>query len=90
MTVKAQWRTKVSNEKLMEKFEVWASKNYNFCCIRNANDGYVYQETQSAWMAYRDLMVEHEKLLCCLADISNQCIGELAMGYKLDANSIGT
>jgi len=41
-------------------------------------------------MAYRDLMVDHSNLLCCLADISNQCIGELAMGYKLDANSIGS
>ena len=30
-----------------------------------------------------------EKLLGAMADISNMCIGEIAMGYKLDANAIG-
>ena len=36
--------------------------------------------------------VEHRKvneLLCVLADISGMCVGELAMGYKLDAQAIG-
>jgi len=28
-------------------------------------------------------------LLCALANISNMCIGEIAMGYKLDAQAIG-
>lgn len=75
-------------QKDVEKFEVWASK-YNFCCIRNAKDGYVYQETQSAWIAFKDQQEKIKKLMECLASISNGCIGELAMGYKLDANSIG-
>ena len=29
------------------------------------------------------------KLLKCLSEIQGMCIGELAMGYKLDAQSIG-
>jgi hypothetical protein len=29
------------------------------------------------------------KLMECLTDISSMCIGEIAMGYKLDAQSIG-
>lgn len=29
------------------------------------------------------------KLLKCLSEIQNVCIGELAMGYKLDVQSIG-
>ena len=28
-------------------------------------------------------------LLCVLADISGMCVGEIAMGYRLDAQSIG-
>ncbi len=29
------------------------------------------------------------ELLSALADISNMCIGDLAMGYKLDAQIVG-
>jgi len=29
------------------------------------------------------------ELLCVLADISSMCVGEIAMGYRLDAQEIG-
>lgn len=32
---------------------------------------------------------ENDKLLSALAAISNMCVGEMAMGYKLDAQCIG-
>ena len=78
----------MQHDRDMERFELWASK-YNFCCIRNGKDGYVYQETQSAWIAFKYLLGENKKLLECLAGVSNACIGELAMGYRIDANAIG-
>jgi hypothetical protein len=28
-------------------------------------------------------------LICVLADISSMCVGEIAMGYKIDAGCIG-
>jgi hypothetical protein len=32
---------------------------------------------------------QRDELLECLCDISNMCIGEIAMGHSLDANAIG-
>ena len=36
-----------------------------------------------------ELEKERVSLLSCLLDISNECIGEIAMNYKLDAQMIG-
>jgi len=36
-----------------------------------------------------ELEKEHTTLLSCLLGISNECIGEIAMNYKLDAQMIG-
>lgn len=35
------------------------------------------------------LKEEYEKLLCLLNEIQQQCVGEIAMGYKMDAAHIG-
>ena len=32
---------------------------------------------------------DNSVLLCALADISSMCVGDIAMGYKLDASYIG-
>ena len=37
----------------------------------------------------KELEAENEKLIGALTDISNMCIGEIAMGYTLCANTIG-
>ena len=37
----------------------------------------------------QELEAENLKLMAVLSDISNMCIGEIAMNYKLDAQSIG-
>ena len=37
----------------------------------------------------KELEAEIQKLMEVLTDISNMCIGDLAMGYSLDAGSIG-
>ena len=31
----------------------------------------------------------HDELMCALCDIQQMCIGEIAMGYKLEAETIG-
>ena len=36
-----------------------------------------------------ELEKENKKMLSCLFEISNECIGEIAMSYKLDAQMIG-
>ena len=33
--------------------------------------------------------VHSNDLLCVLAEISSMCVGEITMGYKLDAHAIG-
>ena len=37
----------------------------------------------------RQLEKQNAKLLECLSDIQQQCIGEIAMGYKMSAEFIG-
>lgn len=48
------------------------------------NDG-----QDEAALYIEDLEVKNEKLIGALTDISNMCIGEMAMGYKLEAETIG-
>ena len=36
-----------------------------------------------------ELEAERKKLLFCLLKISDQCIGEISMNYRLDAQHIG-
>jgi hypothetical protein len=36
-----------------------------------------------------ELEQERDVLFCCLTNISNQCIGEITMAYRLDAEFIG-
>ena len=36
-----------------------------------------------------ELESTNNTLLSCMLDISNECVGEIAMGYRLDASSIG-
>lgn len=38
---------------------------------------------------YDELLDVNKKLLVALCDIQGMCIGDIAMGYKLDAESIG-
>ena len=37
----------------------------------------------------RELIKKNAEIIQTLADISNMCIGEIAMGYGLDAQAIG-
>lgn len=38
---------------------------------------------------YEQLEAENKRLRECLNDIQSQCVGEIAMGYKLDAEDLG-
>jgi hypothetical protein len=49
-------------------------------------------EDMCLWMGRfveRELAKKNAALIQALTDISNMCIGKLAMGYSLDAQSIG-
>lgn len=49
-----------------------------------------YTEAEQAyWEGKADSAEQIKKLEAALTDISNMCIGELAMGYRLDAEAIG-
>ena len=37
----------------------------------------------------KSLQEANTMMVCCLADISNMCVGDITMGYKLDAANIG-
>ena len=61
---------------------------YHFCTIHDSlahDDGKGEQRTAFIVKAVQG----HEALIAALAEISAMCVGELAMGYKLDAQSIG-
>jgi len=46
-------------------------------------------ENQKETTEQRGGLSVENALLCVLSDISGMCVGEIAMGYRLDAQAIG-
>ena len=69
--------------------------DYNFADIHDVmahDDGKAKQRAEYICKAvneHEQLKEQNSKMLQVLTSISNMCVGDLAMGYKLDSNHIG-
>ena len=85
----------MNNQKILDNAPVWADTHrkllgYPDCTTYadNAHEGKLDRSLDDI-RRIAELEIERVKLISCLSDISNACIGQITMSYNLDAEGIG-